>query len=88
MKHNGGKIAKFGLKVMSTAASVGSKVAKFIPGVGKPISTALKVESKLEDMASNAIHADLGSQLNQGMSVMDKIQHPISKQTIPRPSIS
>jgi TctA family transporter len=79
VKKNGAKIAKFGLEVVSTASSVASKFAKFIPVVGSAVSTALNVESKVTGIASNAIHADLGSQLDKGMQIMDKIQHPVSE---------
>jgi hypothetical protein len=79
VKKNGAKIAKFGLEVVSTEASVGSKVAKFIPGVGEGVSAALDVESTVTDIASNAIPADLGPQLDKGMQIMDKIQRPVGE---------
>jgi len=76
-KTTGAKIAKFGLEVVSTAESVASKVAKFIPGVGKPISAALTGMSKVTGLASDKIHANLGSKLQKGMDVMKKIQNPV-----------
>jgi hypothetical protein len=79
VKTTGAKVAKFGLQVMSTAESVGAKVAKFIPGVGKAVSTALNVESKVTGFASNAIHAKLSPKLQKGMNIMNKIQHPVSE---------
>jgi hypothetical protein len=79
VKTTGAKIAKFGLEVVSTAASIGSKIAKFIPVVGKAVSTALNVESKVTGLASNAIHVDLGAKLDKGMQIMNKIQHPVSE---------
>jgi hypothetical protein len=79
LKTTGAKIAKFGLEVVSTAASVASKFAKFIPVVGKAVSTALKVESKVTGAVSNAIHANLSPKLQKGMSVMGEIQHPFSE---------
>jgi hypothetical protein len=77
VKTTGAKVAKFGLQVTSTAASVGAKV--FIPGVGKTVSTALNVESKVTGFASNAIHAKLSPKLQKGMNIMNKIQHPVSE---------
>lgn len=77
IKENGAKVAKFGLKVISTVASVASKVAKFIPGIGKPISTALDIGSKLTNLASKHIHADLPDNLKKHMDNMDKVQNPI-----------
>jgi hypothetical protein len=79
VKTTGAKIAKFGLKVYATAASVASRVANFIPGVGKGISKALSGVSKVADFASDKIHANLGKKLEKGMNVMNKIQNPVSK---------
>jgi hypothetical protein len=79
VKKNGAKIAKFGLQVMSTTESVGAKLAKFIPGVGKAVGTALDAESKVTGFASNAIHANLSPKLQKGMRIMNKIQHPVSE---------
>lgn len=77
MKTTGAKIAKFGLKVISTVQSVASKVAKFIPGIGKPISAALNGASKVSNLASNKIHVSLGKKLDKGMKIMDKIRNPV-----------
>lgn len=79
VKTTGAKIAKFGLQVLSTATSIASKVAKFIPVVGKVVSTALKAESKVEEIASDAIHVQLSKKLTTGISVLKKIQHPVCK---------
>jgi hypothetical protein len=79
IKDTGAKVAKFGLKVVSTAASVVGHVASFIPGVGKAISKGLSGVSKLADFASDKIHANLGAKLNKGMDVMNKIEHPLSE---------
>jgi hypothetical protein len=69
-------VAKFGLKVISAAQSVAARVVKYIPVIGKPVSELLKVESKGLNMASNAIHADLPSQLKKGTEVLDDIRDP------------
>jgi hypothetical protein len=79
IKENGAKVAKFGLKVYATATKVASHVANFIPGVGKGVSKALDGVSKVADFASDKIHADLGSKLDKGMNVMNKIEHPLSE---------
>jgi gas vesicle protein len=78
VKTTGAKIAKFGLKVLSTAQSVAAKVAGFIPGIGKPIGKALKAASMGTNALSNRIHVSLGSKLDKGMRVMDKIRNPVS----------
>jgi len=79
VKDNGAKIAKVGLKAVSTYWSVGSKLANFIPGVGKTLSKGLKAGSAALDLGSNAIHADVsGGGLGKAMGIMDKIQHPLS----------
>jgi len=64
--------------VVSTAQSLASKAAKFIPVIGKPISAALTAASAGTNAASNAIHANLGKKLEKGMNVMDKIRNPVS----------
>jgi gas vesicle protein len=79
VKANGAKIAKGGLKVLSTVTSVAGRVANFvpIPGLNKAASKALKYASFGLDKGSDAIHADLGK-FGSAMKVMDKIQHPFS----------
>jgi hypothetical protein len=78
VKTTGAKVAKVGLKVLSTAQSIGAKVAGFIPGVGKPIGKALKGASAVTNAISNKIPAKLGSKLDKGMKVMDTIRNPMS----------
>ncbi|KIM30526.1 hypothetical protein M408DRAFT_328095 [Serendipita vermifera MAFF 305830] len=73
----GAKVAKFGLKVVSTVASVASKVVGFIPGVGKAVGKAVGGLGHAANAASNAIKADLGPHLEKGMQVMDKIRNPV-----------
>ena len=82
-KEVGAKVAKFGLEVVSTAQSVAAKAAKFIPGIGKPISAALTGMSKATSVASDKIHANLGSKLQKGMDVMKKIQNPVGELSSP-----
>jgi len=77
VKENGAKIAKAGLKIISTVGSVVGRVASFIPGVGKVVSKGLKYASAGLDKASDAIHANLGG-FGKAMNVMDKIEHPLS----------
>jgi hypothetical protein len=60
IKTTGAKIAKFGLKLVAAAASVASKVLKFIPGVGTALSMAVKGVAIGANAASNKIHANLG----------------------------
>jgi len=72
-------VAKFGLKVISAAQSVAARVAKYIPVVGKPLSELMKLESKGLNAASNAIHADLPSQLKKGSEVLDGIRDPFGE---------
>jgi hypothetical protein len=79
MKTTGAKIAKFGLKVYATATKIAGHVASFIPGVGKPISKALSGVSKVANLASDKIHANLGKKLTKGMNIMNKIQNPVGK---------
>jgi hypothetical protein len=79
VKTTGAKIAKFGLKVYATATKIAGRVASFIPGIGKPISKALSGVSKVANFASDKIHANLGSKLEKGISVMNKIQNPVGK---------
>ena len=49
-----------------------SKVVGWIPGIGKPVGRALEGISKLENLASDKIHADLGKKLEKGMNVLNK----------------
>lgn len=77
VKKTGAKIAKFGLQVWSTAQSVAAKAAKFIPGVGKPISAALEAASKGTGLAAHKIPVNLGGKLEKGFKVMDKIKNPV-----------
>jgi hypothetical protein len=51
---------------------VASKVAQFIPVVGKPISKALDGASAITNAASNAIHVKIGGKLGKAMRGMDK----------------
>lgn len=71
-------MAKFALKVVSTAASVVGRVISFIPGVGKVVGKDFYGISKGLDVASNAIPAKLDPKLEKGMAIMPKIQRPVS----------
>jgi hypothetical protein len=51
---------------------VASKVAQFIPVVGRPISKVLDGASHITNAASNAIHAKIGGKLGKAMRGMDK----------------
>ncbi|EDR11198.1 uncharacterized protein LACBIDRAFT_293335 [Laccaria bicolor S238N-H82] len=77
VKNTGAKIAKFGLKVVSAAAGVLSTVSRFIPAVGPGLSAAFKGASAAADAGSNAIHANLGKKLNNGMKALNIIKDPI-----------
>ena len=77
VKTTGAKIAKFGLKVYATATKIGSRIANFIPVIGKPLSKAMGVASKVANVASDAIHVSLGKKLDKGMNIMNKIQNPV-----------
>ena len=72
-------VAKFGLKVISAAQSVAARVVKYIPVIGKPASELLKLESKGLNKASDAIHADLPSQLKKGSEILDDIRDPFGE---------
>ncbi|KIM46965.1 hypothetical protein M413DRAFT_422530 [Hebeloma cylindrosporum] len=76
MKTTGAKIVKFGLKIASTAQSIGAKVLGFIPGL-KPLGKAMKAASMATNAISNRIHVSLGRKLDKGMRVMDKIRNPV-----------
>jgi len=52
IKKNGPTIAKIGLKMLASSQGVLATVSKFIPGVGIPMSQALKAEAQGLDMAS------------------------------------
>ena len=73
-KTTGAKIAKFGLKVYSTATQVAAKVAGFIPEIGTGVGKVLSGVSKAAGVVSDKIHANLGSKLEKGMNVMNKAQ--------------
>ena len=75
----GGKIAKFGLKIYATATKIGSRLANFIPGVGKGISKAIDAASRVANFISDKIPVKLGKKLERGMKIMDTIQNPISE---------
>lgn len=72
VKKTAGKIAKFGMQVVSTVTAAVGKVLSFIPAVGKPISQALSGVSKVTGLISDKIHVKLGSKLQKGMNVMKK----------------
>ena len=72
IKHTGAKIAKFALKVAAVATEAVSKVVGWIPAIGKPIGKAMEGVSKLENFASDKIHANLGKKLEKGMKVLNK----------------
>ena len=79
VKTYGPTIAKVYLKGAATIASVGSRVVKFVPGLGKPASEILKLGSKGLNTASNAIHANLPSSLRKASGIMDDIQDPFGE---------
>jgi hypothetical protein len=72
MKTTGAKVAKFGLKVLQSVDGVASKVASFIPGIGKPLSKAIEAESKIAGFVSDHINVKLPDNLEKGMKVMEK----------------
>jgi len=77
IKETGAKVAKFGLKVISTVAAVAAHIVRFIPVVGQAASMAMKGVSFGLDKASEAIHANLGKDLEARMHVMDIVKDPI-----------
>ncbi|TFK34385.1 hypothetical protein BDQ12DRAFT_370296 [Crucibulum laeve] len=79
VKTTGAKIAKVGLKLVSAVQSVAAKAANFIPGIGKPISKAIKAVSAGTNAASNAIHVKLGKKLDKVVSVADKVRNPVGE---------
>ena len=72
MKTTGAKVAKFGLKVVQTWQNAGSKVVRFIPGIGKPLSKAMEGASKAAGAISDKIKVKLPPKLEKGMKVMNK----------------
>ncbi|KAF8910461.1 hypothetical protein CPB84DRAFT_1763744 [Gymnopilus junonius] len=76
IKDTGAKVAKFGLKVYSAVTSVASKVVKFIPVIGQPLSMAMKGASMGANIASNKIHANLGK-LDKVAKGLDYVINPI-----------
>jgi hypothetical protein len=78
LKTTGAKIAKFGLKIISTAQSIAAKVVGFIPGL-KGVGKAIKAMSMGTNALSEKIHVSLGAKLDKGMRVMDKIRNPVSE---------
>ncbi|KIK03977.1 hypothetical protein K443DRAFT_676296 [Laccaria amethystina LaAM-08-1] len=76
IKKYGPTVAKIGLKFASTIGSVASRVANFVPVIGKPASKLLRLQSKGLNMASNAIHANLPSSLQKTSKILDDIQDP------------
>lgn len=76
IKTTGAKIAKFGLKLYSAVATVASKVAKFIPIIGQPLSMAMKGAAMGANIASNKIHANLGK-LDKVSKGLDYVISPL-----------
>ena len=76
-KQNGAKIAKVGLKGLSTYYKLASHVAAFVPGVGKPLGRALKFASKAADIASDQIPVKLDGKWAKASSTMDLIKNPV-----------
>ena len=74
IKTTGAKIAKVGLKIWSTATKAISKVAQFIPVIGKPLSKAMDGAATVENKVSDSIHVKLGKKLDKAMHRMDKGQ--------------
>jgi hypothetical protein len=74
IKTTGAVVAKFGLKIISTAQKIASKVVSFIPGVGKVIGKAMEGASAATNAISNRIHVKLPGRLQKGMNTMNKIQ--------------
>ena len=72
IKHTAAKVAKFGLKVISTVTKAVGKVVSFIPGVGKPIGQALEGVSKVTGLVSDKIHAKLSPGLQKAVNGMNK----------------
>ncbi|KDR70717.1 hypothetical protein GALMADRAFT_230005 [Galerina marginata CBS 339.88] len=60
IKKNIGKVAKIGLRVVATAATAVSKVAKFVPGIGTGIGLALNGVAMGANAAANKLHVRLG----------------------------
>lgn len=60
--------------MLAAGEKIGSKVAGYIPFVGKPLSKALAVASKATDMAANKIHAKMPGNLGKGMDAMNQME--------------
>ena len=74
VKTTGAQVAKFGLKLVSTAQKVASKVVSFVPVVGKIAGKALEGVSAGLNAASNAIHVKIPGRLQKGVNVMNKVR--------------
>lgn len=77
IKKNGPTIAKIGLKMLASSQGIMATASKFIPGVGIPMSKALKMEAKGLDMASGMIHAKVPKGWQTAMNVMSVAEDPI-----------
>lgn len=71
MKNTASKVAKFGLKVVSTVQTAAAKVVGYIPGL-KGVGKAMEGAAKVTGFISDKIHANLGKKLEKGMNVMNK----------------
>jgi hypothetical protein len=69
-----GKIAKVGLKMVSTVTKMASKFVKYIPGVGTTLGQAMNRAGSAADSASDHIHAHIGGKLGRAMAGMDKAE--------------
>ena len=72
IKTTGAQVAKFGLKVVQTWEKAGSKILRYIPRIGKPLSKVADAISKVAGTASDHINVKLPSKLEKGMNVMNK----------------
>ncbi|KDR71715.1 hypothetical protein GALMADRAFT_281608 [Galerina marginata CBS 339.88] len=77
MKKNGAKIAKVGLKLYAAYASTAAKIVKYVPGVGQPLSMALKGVAMGAKIGSSQIHADMSGKFGEVSNGIDYVLDPV-----------
>lgn len=74
MQTTGAKIAKVGLKILSTIHKAVSKVIGWIPAIGKPLARVMDAEAEGENALSDKINVHIGGSLGHAMDNMSKAQ--------------
>jgi len=77
LKQNGAKIAKVGLKLYAAYASTAAKIVKYIPGVGQPLSMALKGVAMGANIGSSQIPADMSGKFGEVSKGIDYVIDPV-----------